>query len=79
MARLRSLASVVGVAALLLAANGGIRVGFSNHVGLLPVVRRLMDPDYLPGDFGIQLCLYHHRVFAHVVAALARLLGEDGP
>ena len=55
---------VAGVALLIIIFNGGIGVGGSNHVGLLPVVRRLLDPHYLPGDFSISLRLYHHRVFA---------------
>lgn len=69
---------IVGVAAMMIAFSGGISVGSSNHVGLVPVVRRILDPQYLPGDFGILVRLYHHRVFAYLVAALAALLGEDG-
>src|SRR5205823_3673706 len=57
--------------------NGGIGIGGSNHVGLLPVVRRLLDPNYLPGDFSISLRLYHHRVFAYLVAWCSILWGED--
>lgn len=68
---------VAGVAALLIVSSGGISVGSSNHVGLVPVVRRILDPQYLPGDFGIAVRLYHHRVFAYLVAALAALFGED--
>ena len=33
--------------------GGGIDIGSTNHVGMLPVVRRLLDPAYLTGDFGI--------------------------
>jgi len=57
--------------------NGGIGVGGSNHVGLLPVVRRILDPNYLPGDFNIALRFYHHRAFAYLVAGGSALLGED--
>lgn len=57
--------------------NGGIRYGSSNHVGLIPVVRRMLNADYLPGDFNIQMRLYHHRVFAYIVAAFVTLFGED--
>ena len=56
--------AILVVAALFVIFNGGIAVGSGNHVGLLPVVRRLLDPGYLPGDFNIELRLYHHRVFA---------------
>ncbi len=57
--------------------NGGIGVGASNHVGLLPVVRRILNPNYLPGDFNIALRFYHHRAFAYLVAGGSALLGED--
>src|ERR1051325_12013017 len=69
--------AVLFVTFLLIVCNGGIRVGFSNHTGLMPVVRRLLDADYLPGNFGITLRLYHHRSFALLVAAFANFLGED--
>ncbi len=69
-------ASVAVIAALCTAFNGGLSVGASNHTGLLPVVRRLLDPAYLPGDFNIGLRLYHHRVFAWLIAGAASLLGE---
>ena len=69
--------SVVAVAALLIIFNGGISVGFSNHTGLMPVVRRILNPDYLPNDFGIALRFYHHRVFAYLVAGASYVLGED--
>jgi hypothetical protein len=67
---------IVAVAVLCVAFNGGISVGASNHVGLLPVVRRLLDTNYLPGDFNISLRLFHHRVFAYLLAGLSMLLGE---
>jgi len=57
--------------------NGGISVGASNHFGQLPVVRRLIDPTYLPADFSIELRLYHHRVFSYLIAGLTLLIGED--
>lgn len=60
---LLSLAAIVAVSLLILAFNGGICVGFWNHSVLLPVVRRMLDPNYLPGDFGIALRWYHHRAF----------------
>src|SRR5205085_3230565 len=41
---------IVGIAILIISFNGGIGVGTSNHAGLLPVVRRILNPDYLPGD-----------------------------
>jgi len=65
------------VAALLIICNGGIRIGFSNHTGLLPVVHRLLDANYLPNNFNIQLRLYHHRTFAMLIAGLTKLFGED--
>ena len=68
---------VLAIAALIIAFNGGISVGFSNHAGLLPVVRRILDSNYLPGDFGISLRFYHHRVFAYLVAGVSAILGED--
>ncbi|MEP7273386.1 MAG: DUF6798 domain-containing protein [Acidobacteriota bacterium] len=74
---LAPLASIVIVATSIIAFNGGIAVGSSNHVGLLPVVRRLINPEYLPGDFNIELRLFHHRVFAWVLAQLSIVLGED--
>jgi hypothetical protein len=68
---------IIGMTALIIGFNGGISVGASNHVGLLPVVRRILDPNYLPGDFNISLRLYHHRVFAYLIAGLTKLMGED--
>lgn len=62
-----------------IAFDHGIQVGRENHAGMLPVVRRILDPDYLPGDFGIAIRAHHHRVFAWVVAMLsASGLGENG-
>lgn len=69
-------ASIAVIAALCTAFNGGISIGASNHSGLLPVVRRLLDPNYLPGDFNISLRLYHHRVFAWLLAGASSMLGE---
>ena len=69
--------AILFVGAALIAFNGGIAVGSSNHVGLLPVVRRLVNPAYLPGDFSIELRLYHHRVFARILAILTTVAGED--
>jgi hypothetical protein len=70
--------AVIGVGMLLLVCQDGIGIGYSNHSGLIPVVRRLIDPQYLPGDFGIATRLFHHRPYAEAVAALARFVGEDG-
>ncbi|HZS06205.1 MAG TPA: DUF6798 domain-containing protein [Blastocatellia bacterium] len=68
---------IAGIAILIISFNGGIGVGISNHVGLLPVVRRILNPDYLPGDFNISLRIYHHRVFAYLLAGLSWLAGEE--
>lgn len=75
--QLLNLLSIVTVAVGMIYCNGGIGVGSSNHVGLLPVVRRILDPNYLPGDFNIALRFYHHRAFAYLVAGGSSLLGED--
>ncbi|MEN8132091.1 MAG: DUF6798 domain-containing protein [Pseudomonadota bacterium] len=56
--------------------NGGIDVGSSNHHGLIPVVRRILDPLHLPGDFGIELRWHHHQAYAYLVAALTWAMGE---
>ena len=56
--------------------QGGINVGSSNHVGLIPVVRRILDPNYLPGDFGISVRLFHHQVFAYLIAWSTKIFGE---
>ena len=63
---LPNVASIFAVATAMIYCNGGIGVGASNHVGLLPVVRRILDPNYLPGDFNIALRFYHHRAFAYL-------------
>ncbi|MDQ3649727.1 MAG: hypothetical protein M3458_05485 [Acidobacteriota bacterium] len=68
---------VVAVAVLFIIFNGGISIGASNHAGLVPVVRRILDPAYLPDDFGIELRLFHHRVFAYAVAGCSIIFGED--
>jgi len=64
--------------ALAIALDEGIRFGGENHAGLLPVLRRILDPAYLPGDFGISIRLHHHHVFTWVAAMLSALLGEHG-
>src|SRR5687768_10511656 len=68
---------VLLVAAIIILFNGGIQVGSANHTGLMPVVRRILDPTYLPDDFGILLRYYHHRPFAYLVTLFTALLGED--
>lgn len=75
--RLLNLLCIFAVAVGMIYCNGGIGVGSSNHVGLLPVVRRILDPNYLPGDFNIALRFYHHRAFAYLVAGGSSLIGED--
>ncbi|MFN0088600.1 MAG: DUF6798 domain-containing protein [Blastocatellia bacterium] len=75
--RVLTLPCIVLSAILLTSSKGGISIGSSNHAGLLPVMRRILDPGYLPGDFNIQLRLYHHRVFAWVLAGLSSLFGEE--
>ena len=75
--RLLPFIAILLVAALIVVFNGGISVGSGNHVGLLPVVRRILDPSYLPTDFNIELRLYHHRVFALILATLSGAFGED--
>lgn len=72
-----ALAMVVGCVALAIALDQGIQIGRENHAGMLPLVRRLLDATYLPGDFGIDIRAHHHRVFATLVAALARPFGEQ--
>lgn len=69
--------AIIIVMTAIISFNGGISVGASNHFGQLPVVRRLLDPAYLPGDFSIELRLYHHRVFSYLIAGLTMLAGED--
>ena len=72
-----ALAMVMACVALTIALDNGIQIGRENHAGMLPVVRRLLDAAYLPGDFGIDIRAHHHRVFAILIAALARPLGES--
>lgn len=70
---------VVATSFLFITQEDRVRVGFDNHAGILPVVRRILDPGHLPGDFGIRLREFHHRPFAHVIAGLSKWLGEkDG-
>jgi hypothetical protein len=68
---------ITAITALIIILNGGVSLGYSNHTGLIPVVRRMLDPNYLPNDFNIQLRLYHHRSFAYLIAAFVKLFGED--
>ena len=68
--------SFVGVTALFFGFGGGVNVGAFNHTGLLPVVQRLLNPQYLPGDFSIALREYHHRIFAWVVARGTQFIGQ---
>ena len=72
-----ALAMVAACVVLTIALDQGIQIGRENHAGMLPVVRRLLDAAYLPGDFGIEIRAHHHRVFAILVATLARPLGEQ--
>jgi hypothetical protein len=73
------LLTVAACTALVIALDGGILVGYENHAGMLPVVRRILDAGYLPGDFGIEIRAHHHRVFAWIVAMLSSSgLGENG-
>jgi len=72
-----ALAMVAVCVALTIALDQGIQIGRENHAGMLPVVRRLLDAAYLPGDFGIEIRAHHHRVFAILVATLARPFGEQ--
>jgi Domain of unknown function (DUF6798) len=68
---------VTGVTALIIFFNGGIGIGFYNHVGILLLVRRSLNASYLPGDFSLSVWLYHHRQFVELIAGLARIVGED--
>lgn len=72
-----ALALIPVLSAILVCAAGGIVIGESNHVGLLPVVRRMVDPGYLPNDFGISLRWYHHFPFAVMLGWMSALLGEN--
>jgi hypothetical protein len=69
--------SVAAVTALIISFNGGVSVGASNHFGQLPVVRRVLDPNYLPGDFSIEIRRHHHRVFTYLIAGFSAMLGEN--
>lgn len=69
---------VLACVALAIALDHGIQVARENHAGLIPVVRRLLDPAFLPGDFGIELRAHHHRVFAWMVALLWAPFGMHG-
>jgi hypothetical protein len=69
--------AILFVAGLFIVFNGGIRVGFSNHTGLLPVVRHMLDASYLPDSFGISLRIFHHHSFALLVKLFTQLFGED--
>ncbi|MGH9937013.1 MAG: DUF6798 domain-containing protein, partial [Blastocatellia bacterium] len=68
---------ITAVTTLIISFNGGVSVGGSNHFGQLPVVRRALDPNYLPGDFTIEIRQYHHRVFTWLIVAFSLALGED--
>ncbi len=68
---------VAAVTTLIISFNGGISVGASNHFGQLSVVRRALDPNYLPGDFSIEIRRHHHRVFTWLIAAGSATFGED--
>lgn len=68
---------ITAVTILIISFNGGVSVGGSNHFGQLPVARRALDPNYLPGDFTIEIRQFHHRVFTYLIAAFSLALGED--
>ncbi|MGE0128720.1 MAG: DUF6798 domain-containing protein [Blastocatellales bacterium] len=74
---LLAIVCIAAVTVLIISFNGGVSVGASNHFGQLPVVRRALDPNYLPGDFIIEIRQYHHRVFTRLIAAFSLALGED--
>ncbi|MGA9332752.1 MAG: DUF6798 domain-containing protein [Rudaea sp.] len=63
---------------LAIALDHGILLNSENHAGLLPVVRRILDPNYLPGDFGISIRIHHHHAFTWLVAMLSLIFGENG-
>jgi hypothetical protein len=67
---------IAAVAATIISFNSGISVGGSNHTGQLPVARRVLDPNYLSGDFNIEIRRYHHRVFTYLIAAFTVAMGE---
>ncbi len=74
---LLAIVCIAAVTVAIISFNGGVSVGGSNHFGQLPVVRRALDPNYLPGDFNIEIRQYHHRVFTYLIAAFSMVLGED--
>jgi len=74
---LRTIVCIAAITVAIISFNGGVSVGGSNHFGQLPVVRRALDPNYLPGDFNIEIRQYHHRVFTHLIATFSRAMGED--
>jgi hypothetical protein len=76
-AALTAVFCVAAITVLIISFNGGVSVGASNHFGQLPVVRRVLDPGYLPGDFSVEIRRHHHRVFTYVIAAGSVALGED--
>lgn len=73
-----ALAMIAGCTLLAIALDHGILLGSENHAGLLPVVRRILDPSYLPGDFGISIRIHHHHAFTWLVAMLSAVFGENG-
>jgi hypothetical protein len=75
---LRASGMVAACTALAIALDHGIHLGSENHAGLLPVMRRILDPAYLPGDFGISIRFHHHHVFTWIAAMLAIPFGENG-
>jgi len=74
---LLTIVCIAAVTVLIIGFNGGVSVGASNHFGQFPVVRRALDPNYLPGDFTIEIRQYHHRVFTWLIASFSLALGED--
>lgn len=75
---LRASGMVAACTALAIALDHGIHLGSENHAGLLPVMRRILDPGYLPGDFGISIRFHHHHVFTWIAAMLSIPFGENG-
>ncbi len=68
---------VAAIMVSIISFNGGVSAGASNHFGQLPVVRRVLDPGYLPGDFSVEIRRHHHRVFTYLIAAGSVAFGED--
>lgn len=77
-AALLAIICIAAITVAIISFNGGVSLGASNHFGQLPVVRRALDPNYLPGDFSIEIRQYHHRVFTWLIAAFTLTLGESG-